>query len=181
MSRKSRITFSIAKMEQKYFSEQFPHSTKLEGIILLLFYSFTSWCFYGRAPVASKGSSMKLLDVEKQRLCSISLPDDRASYLRSKGELRHPAEEINFDCLYLQFRSFGHNLKLVTIDKGRKVDQLVNCENRLLTQLTLPSFMNKTQRYLNPSTWGRTYSPIQRRSWFDKAGTTTSSAKSSHK
>lgn len=183
MSSKSRINFfAIAKMEQKYFNEQFPHSTKLESIILLLLlFSFTPWWFYRRAPVASKGSSKKLLDVENEQLCSVSLPDYRASYLHSKGELRHSEEETHFDCSYLQFHFFSHNLKLVTIDQRRKVDQLVNWENRLLTQLTLPSFINKTQRYLNPSTWGRTYSPIQTRSWFDKADMTTSSAKSSHK
>ncbi|MEQ2282632.1 hypothetical protein AMECASPLE_002718 [Ameca splendens] len=40
------------------------------------------------------------LDVEKQRLYSESLPDDRAPHPISKGEPRHPAKETHFGRLY---------------------------------------------------------------------------------
>ncbi|MEQ2173566.1 hypothetical protein GOODEAATRI_033347 [Goodea atripinnis] len=40
------------------------------------------------------------LDVEKQRLYSESLPDDRASHPISKEEPRHPVEETHFGRLY---------------------------------------------------------------------------------
>ncbi|MED6268052.1 hypothetical protein CHARACLAT_018368 [Characodon lateralis] len=43
------------------------------------------------------------LDVDKQRLKSESLPDDRASHLISKAEPRHPAEEAHFIVSVISF------------------------------------------------------------------------------
>ncbi|MEQ2255054.1 hypothetical protein ILYODFUR_009835 [Ilyodon furcidens] len=79
------------------------------------------------------------LDVEKQRLYSEPLPDDRASHLISKGEPRHPAEETHFDRLYPGSRSFGHDPKLMTIDDGRNVDRPVNRELQYIPFFVLAS------------------------------------------
>ncbi|KAK3553569.1 hypothetical protein QTP70_005495 [Hemibagrus guttatus] len=58
------------------------------------------------------------LDVGEQWLYSELLPGDKAPYPISKGATCHPTEETHFGRWYLGSCPFGHDPKLMTIDKG---------------------------------------------------------------
>ncbi|MEQ2240968.1 hypothetical protein ILYODFUR_020546 [Ilyodon furcidens] len=118
------------------------------------------------------------LDVEGQRLYSKVLPDGGAPHPISKGVPSHPMEEAHFSCFYPGFRSFSYDAKFMVIGQGRNVDRPVNesfafwlssfftTTDRHSLPITvvavpiclsishsiLPSFVNKTPRYLNSST-----------------------------
>lgn len=102
----------------------------------------------------------------------------------SKAERWHHSEKTHFHHLHLWSYSFSHCSELVTTGESKDIDQSVNRQTHFYTSLLtttnqysthtaaktapiclslsqLPSLENKTQIYLNSSTWCSNLSPTQ--------------------
>lgn len=112
------------------------------------------------------------MPISSQLTPSIStqpLQNYQALHSISKAEPRQPSEENHFYCLYLQSNSFRQFPQLMDIGVGRNIDRSVNrhlCFPSLFTttdhsstgiNLSVPSLLDKTPRYVNSSTWVATH------------------------